>query len=115
MAAQGLALPPLPVYVTIVPMQKTYTFLNGGQLVKDVNITVEDAIKQMLHWIGLRTEDARNALVDDDFGSYDNVKVLTKKEIRTMATNFSGRTGANGRMYFGTRWIKYLKAFTHWI
>ena len=32
-----------------------------------------------------------------------------------MATKFSGRTGANGRMYFGTRQIKYLKAFTHWI
>ena len=96
-------------------MPQTYTFLNGGQLVIDVNITVEDAIKQVLHWIGFRTEDARNALVDDDFGLYDDVKLLTEKEISTMATNFSGRTGATGRMYFGTRRIKYLKAFTHWI
>ena len=43
------------------------------------------------------------------------MKVLTEKDISTMATNFSGRTGANSRMYFGARWIKYLKAFTHWI
>ena len=87
-------------------MPKEYVLLNGGKLVTYVNITVEDAIRQVLHWIGFRTEYACNALVDDDFGSYDNVKVLTKKDIRTMATNFSGRTGANGRMYFGTRRIK---------
>ena len=60
-------------------MPQAYVFLNGGKLVTDVNITVEDAIRQVLHWIGFRTEDARNALVDDDFGSYDNVKVLTEK------------------------------------
>ena len=115
MAAQGAALPPLPVYGPRVPMPQTYTFLNDRQLVTDVNITVEDAIKQVLHWIGFRTEDARNALVDDAFGSYDDVKVLTEKDISTMVTNFSGRTGATGRMYFGTRRIKYLKVFTHWI
>ena len=96
-------------------MPQSYVFLNGGKLVTDVNITVEDAIKQVLHWIGLRTEDSHNALVEDAFGSYNDVKILTEKYISTMATNFSGRTGANGRMYFGTRRIKYLKAFTRWI
>ena len=68
MEAQGEALPPLPVYGPRVPMPQTYTFFNGGKLVTDVNITVEDAIKQVLHWIRFRTEDARNALVDDAFG-----------------------------------------------
>ena len=105
MAAQGAALPSLPAGPR-VPIPQVYTFLNGGLFVTDVNITVEDAIKQVLHWIGFRTEDARNALVNDDFGSYDDVKVLTEKDISTMATNFSGRTGASGRMYFGTRRIK---------
>ena len=112
MAAQGAALPLLPAGPR-VPMPQTYTFLNGGQLVTDFNITVEYVIKQVLNWIGFRTEDAHNALVDDAFGSYDDVKVLTEKDISTMATNFSGRAGATGRMYFGTRRIKYLKAFTH--
>ena len=114
MAAQGAALPPLPAGPR-VPMPQTYKFLNGGQLVTDVHIRVEDAIKQVLHWIGFLKEDACNALVDDAFGSYDDVKVLTKKDISTMATNFSGRTGATGRIYFSTRRIKYLKVFTHWI
>ena len=114
MEAQGAALPPLPEGPG-VPMPQAYVFLNGGQLVTDINITVEYAIRQVLHWIGFRTEDARNALVDNAFGSYDDVEVLTEKEISTMATNFSGRTGANSRMYFGARRIKYLKAFTHWI
>ena len=112
--AQGAALPPLPAGLR-VPMPQAYTFLNGGQLVTDVNITVENAIKKVLHWIGFHTEDAQNVLVDDAFGSYDDVKVLTEKDISTMATNFSGRIGATGRMYFGTRRIKYLKVFTHWI
>ena len=104
MAAQGAALPTLPAG-TRVPMPQAYIFLNGGKLVTDINIKVEDAIKQVLHWIGFRTEDARNALVDNAFGLYDNMKVLTEKYISTMATNFSGRTGATRRIYFGTRWI----------
>ena len=76
MAAQGSALLPLPAGPR-VPMPQTYTFLNGRKLVTDVNITVEDAIKQVLYWIGFRTEDARNVLADNAFGSHDNVEVLT--------------------------------------
>ena len=41
--------------------------------------------------------------------------MLTEKYISTMASNFSSRTQANGRMNFGTRRIKYIKAFTHWV
>ena len=67
MAAQGAALPPLPAG-TGVPMPQSYVFLDGGKFFTDVNITVEDLIKQVLHWIGFRTEDARNALADDAFG-----------------------------------------------
>ena len=54
MAAQGAALPPLPAGPG-VPMPKAYVLLNGGKLVTYVNITVEDAIRQVLHWIGFRT------------------------------------------------------------
>ena len=32
-----------------------------------------------------------------------------------MAPNFSSRTQSNGRMNFGTRRIKYIKSFTHWV
>ena len=66
MAAQGAALPPLPAGPG-VPMPQAYIFLNGGQLVTDVNITLEDAIRQVLDWIGFRSDDARYALVDDAF------------------------------------------------
>ena len=41
--------------------------------------------------------------------------MLTEKDIRTMASKFSSRTQANGRMNFGTRQIKYIKAFIHWV
>ena len=72
-------------------MTQTYTFLNGGLLVTDVNITAEGDIKQVLHWIRFRTEDARNA-------SYDDVKVLMEKDMSTMTTNFIARTSVTGRM-----------------
>ena len=48
MAAQGAALPPLPAGPGVT-IPQTCVFLNGGQLVTDVNITIEDAIRQVLH------------------------------------------------------------------
>ena len=40
---------------------------------------------------------------------------LTEKDISTRASNLSVSTQANGRMSFGTRRIKYIKVFTHWV
>ena len=43
------------------------------------------------------------------------LKVLTKKDITAMSSDFASRTQANGRFYFGTLRTKRLKALTHWI
>ena len=54
-------------------------------------------------------------LPEDEFGSFKDVKMLTEKDTSTMASNLSSRTQANGRMDFGTRWIKDIKSFNHWV
>ena len=41
--------------------------------------------------------------------------MITEKDISTMASNLSSRTQANEIMNFGTRRIKNIKAFTHYV
>ena len=69
----------------------------------------------MLHWIKFRTDVNKDTIVNDGLESFSDVRVMTEKDISTMATSFAGRTDLNGSMHFGTRRIKYMKAFTHWI
>ena len=89
--------------------------LTGAQIVTDVNITEEATIRQALFWIGFRTPIALDVLRDDGLESFSDIRMMTEQDISTMATSFAGRTAANGRMHFGTRRIKYLKAMTHWV
>jgi hypothetical protein len=90
-------------------------FLLGEAQVQDFPHTTEDTIKQILHWIGFRTEASRQDVFDDAFESFEYIKNLTDKDISTMSTSFSSRTQANGRINFGTSRTKLLKAFTHWV
>ena len=72
-------------------------------------------MKRVLYWIDLRVASSQQALIEDAFGSLKDVRMLTEKDMRTMASNFSSRTQANGRMNFCTRRIKYIKEFTNWV
>ena len=90
-----------------------YGFLIQGEFIINDNITVENTMKPVLYWIGLRVASSQQALVEDAFGSFNHLRMLTKKYISTMASNYSNRTQANVRMNFGTTRIKYIKAFTH--
>ena len=85
---------------------KEYEFLIKGEVLIDKNITVENKMKQMLHWIGFRVASSQQALIEDTFGLFNDVRMLTEKGKITMASNFSSRVQANGRMNFGTRQIK---------
>ena len=85
----------------------------AGNLAPD-DIDEPDSMIQILHWIGFRTEPRRQSLIDDAFESYQDIRNLTEGDITTMASDFSGRTAANGRITFGTRRTKGLKSLTHW-
>ena len=109
----GGAVPQPPVVPQVVPQAGAY--LLGAQVVTNPNLTEEETIRQVLHCIAFRTDVNKDAIINDGLEAFGDVKVMTEKDISTMATSFASRTALNGRMHFGTRRIKYLKAFTHWI
>ena len=86
-----------------------------GEVIRDENITVENTIKQVLYCIGFRVSSSQQELTEYAFVLFKDVIMLTEKYISTTASNFSSRTQVNGRMNFGTRRMKYIKAFTHWV
>jgi hypothetical protein len=89
--------------------------LQLGNNVIQAGISEEDSLLQILHWIGFRNEGQRGNLVQDCFGSFEDLKVLNDKDVSAMASDFGGRTANNGRINFGTRRTKSIKATIHWV
>ena len=96
------------------PNQNNYAFVLVDAEVTD-GINEGDSMRQILHWIGFRTDATRNVIVLDAFDLYEDIRMLTIKDIESMATSFEARTHANGRIGFGTRRTKLLKACVHWV
>ena len=94
---------------------KEYELLIHKYVVAEENITVDNTKRQVLYWISSQVSASQQALIEDIFGFFNDVRVLTEKDMRTMASNFSFRTQTNGRMNCFTRRIKYIKAFSHWV
>ena len=80
-------------------------------------LTENEVIVQVMHWIGFRNEVTRDHIIDDTFESFEDIKMLTEKDITSMATDWATRPtrGVVQRIFFGTRKTKYLKALTHWV
>lgn len=97
----------------IVRLRIPYEFLVGDDIVDD-GISDENTMLQILHWIGFRTEQHREALVADCFGSFEDLRVLTEKDVTTMSSDFGGRQ-ARERIHFGTRRTKSIKGLVHWV
>ena len=91
------------------------SYLVGGQVITTTNLPKEAVIKQVLHWIGFRTDSGKNSIVDDGLQSFNDIKEMSEEDINSMLTSFANRTAVNGRMFLGTRRIKKLKTFSHWI
>ena len=92
-----------------------YVLVVGAGNFVPANLSEEDAISQALHFIGFRTEMQRNAVRNDAFTSWNDIKLLTVNDISSMAKSFAGRTNNNGRIIFGTIRSKLLKAFVYWV
>ena len=89
--------------------------MTGAALVVEDEITEENSLRQVLHWIGFRTAAQKQALVNDCFTSWIDLRMLSEKDASTMEKSFSSRTNADGRLIFGTTRTKYIKAVIHWI
>lgn len=92
--------------------------LVAGAAVAPVALSEDDTIGQCLYWIGFRTDAQRLNLVTDSLGTYDDIRMLSEKDISEMATDWSTRPPRGRvavRISFGTRRTKLLKALTHWV
>ena len=111
---QGLAfvIPPGAPAPQVAP--QPYVFLIANDIVED-GITEEDSLRQILHWVGFLTDNQKESLVADAFGSFEDLKVLNEKDITAMSSDFSSRTVVNGKLLFGTTRTKRVKALIHWV
>ena len=91
-----------------------YILVDDNVVIAD-GITEEDSVSQILHWIGFTIDAQREAIQDDAIAKFDDIKVLTEKDVTQLATDFASRTAANGRMSIGARRSKRLKALLHWV
>ena len=98
----------------IVRLRIPYEFIAGNDIVEG-GISEENTLSQILHWIGFWTDEQRNALMEDSFGTFDDLRVLTEKDITTMASDFGGRQAVRDRIHFGTRRTKSIKGLIHWV
>ena len=96
------------------PPVAPYVPLIGDAIVTD-GITENNAMAQILHWIGFRTEISRNSIYEDALSSYTDAKVLTENDISDMVKDFGNRTAQNGRFHIGSKRAKKLKGFVHWV
>lgn len=90
-----------------------YVHLLGDDNVPDT-INETNSIAQILHWIGFRIVAQHELLMNDAFDSFNDIRVLSTKDITKMADSFGNRTVLNGRVIFGTKRTKRLTAVVHW-
>ena len=96
--------PPLPVYEPV-----------DGDVNALPNLSEENTIAQILFWIGFTVRNQRNNIITDSFGAYEDIKMLNEKDISSMSVDWASRTQQNGRIHFGIRRTKLLKALVHWV
>ena len=90
-----------------------YVYVEGAAETPPV-ITEEHQIKQILHWVGFRTNNQKNAIYADSIHEYSDLIGMTESDIVDMAKDYASREARNGRMTFGLRKIKKLKSIVNW-
>ena len=74
-----------------------------------------NTMTQILYWIGFTSNVQRTNIMADSMNSFDDVRFLAEKDINSMASEYSSRTQLEGKIHFGIRRTKLLKALVHWI
>ena len=94
-----------------------YELTIGDTIVEDSYLLTDvSTIQQILHWIGFREVETReNIYRNDSIGSFDEIQLLTEKDVQAIATNWAGRTASLGRFHIGNQRLKYLQSLIHWV
>ena len=69
----------------------------------------------ILLYCGFTAPGERASIAADGFEVYEDIKILTAKDIGSLAKGFAERTAAAGRIQFGVRRTNLLKAIIHWV
>ncbi len=82
-----------------------------------VALTENETIQQVIFWIGFRIDEQRDNVIND-LGTYQDICMLSEKDIQSMAEEWQRRpaTGRGAhRIVFGIRRTKLLKGLIHWM
>ena len=97
------------------PPAAPYVPVDGAGNVIPAGIPEQDAMIQILWWIGFRTGAQTTLIYDDGVDSWESIQMLSSDDIDAMAKTFMGRAAnSNSRIIFGTNRTKWLKALIHW-
>ena len=102
------------VQVNVVGAGLPYVPVDGNIAIA-AGISEADSVSQILHWIGFTIDAQRENIQNDAIATFDDIKVLTEKDVTQLATDFASRTIPNGRMSIGARRTKRLKGLLHWV
>ena len=107
--------PPAQQVVPPLPAQVAYALVLGPVVVVNSPLLTEkETIHQILHWIGFDIASNKTDLINESIGNLDDVLSLNQKDVLSFSTDWSGRT-AKGRFNIGSRRLKLLQAFVHWV
>ena len=93
---------------------ETYVLVEGNDIAPD-GLSEQDLILQCLLWIGFTVEGQRELIVDECMGEFDDLLILQSEDIDAMAKDYGTRTAGSGKISFGMRRVKLLKALVHWM
>ena len=90
-----------------------YGYVTGATEDLEV-ITEEFQIKQSLHWIGFGTNSMKENLYNDSVSSFSDLFTMNFDDVDKMAKDDVNWALILGKLNFGIRRIKKLKALLHW-
>ena len=100
--AAAVAVPVSPV------VRNLYVLLDRANIVVD-ELDEEDSLWYILYWTVFKIEAQLVLLAEYGLALFLDARMLTEKEVSTMASGSATRTQGNVRFHFGTRRSKFLK------
>ena len=110
---QAPALPPAPPVQPPPAPPIGYVLLLGDDVVEE-GVDETDTIRQILHWIGFRTDAQKNKIIEEAYESLEVIKVMNEEDVTAMQNDLGRRTGAQ-RLNISMLKTKRLKASNHWV
>ena len=76
---------------------------------------INDDVVKILLYYSFNSRPNKKYISEDGFELFEDIMLLTEKDIRNISKAFSVRTGENGRIIFGLLWNNLPEATVHWV